>query len=241
MSKTSKIIVIVSISLSFVIVGTVCIWNLAVDYFSDKFTLTIEERYGIKEKTFSDEFLNSFLDNYSVVDPNLHLSSDVVGLVGGGIVSSGDRDYDLLIYPTITGNSDYLQATREDGFTIFNDGSCTYVYTKNGCADPINDWTIKNVEFYSIDQGFDEYEDLYTPELAGKYNKRKLLYSWIDNGKDERVIRIVRDFLKSEGTADHLQREHFKIEKENGEYDTYNCRIKIESLLKSGTDSIALN
>lgn len=164
---------------------------------------------------FSDEFMNAFLDNYSVRDPHLYYYS---AEEYGGIVSEFDVRHNFkpegsafelrLAKINDADMSQFILGTRYRhgynlGFFGAPEQAYHYVYSHKDAPDPLKDWTVKSIELYTASRAQDiehSEENLEYKQGFGLYLKKEgqLLHSWANNEDNKDFISDVVSTLNSE-------------------------------------------
>ncbi|MBE6549991.1 MAG: hypothetical protein E7670_06140 [Ruminococcaceae bacterium] len=168
---------------------------------------------------FSDEFMNTFLDNYSVRDPHLYYYT---AEEYGGIISEYDvrrkieKEIDGWPFELRLAKIDdadmgqFVLGTRYRYQNLGPLGSTQeafhYVYSHKDAPDPIKDWTVKSIELYTASEHQDynshvEVNNEYEYDQGfGLYLKKEgqLLYSWANNEDNKDFISDVVSTLNSE-------------------------------------------
>lgn len=169
------------------------------------------------QQTFSDEFLDTFLDNYSVRDPNLHYYT---AEEYGGYISRAELDnkydfngtysdsgYDLRI--SQLSNIDQTQfvlgarcryLSNNIVFAAWEDSF--YVYSHKDAPDPLLDWTVSNIQVYNIDPPFDSVTEEYKNGLGNLLKEEDIIFSWKDEGSSQ---ALMDDILKAARGENDMQ------------------------------------
>ena len=168
-------------------------------------------------QTFSDEFLDTFLDNYSVRDPNLYYYT---AEEYGGLIARSEIEQklniehslfdDLLLAKIDDADMDqfmlgtrYIEKLNLNLLGHGEEAHC-YVYSHKDAPDPIKDWTVKSIELYTVserasDHYFSDTDNDYQQGF-GTYlkNEGKIIHSWENNEDNQAFISDVLSAIKSE-------------------------------------------
>ncbi len=172
------------------------------------------------KQTFSDEFMNAFLDNYSVRDPHLYYYT---AEEYGGIISQNDvrrkikpifYDFELMLAKIDDADMDqFMLGTRYRPEIDLNyignpEEAYHYVYSHKDAPDPIRDWTVKSIELYTSAEHQDHNNSLKAnneyKQGFGLYLKKEgqLLHSWENNEDNRDFISDVISTIISEQKND---------------------------------------
>ena len=190
-------------------------------------------RLPLTSDNFSKDFVNSFSDNYRLVDPQLAYVTASPWEVE--IKTKDDQDADRL-YLSLIDNVDkaqFISVTERYDAYMGAPGYSLFVYQAQNAPTPMKDWTIKSIKILETTQFADSEENVLL--LSAKYMETILSYSTVirtyDNDTGSDFLDMMKNAYSTAEKFERYQSPATRVTRSSGQPSDLNYLIKNYSLL----------